>query len=85
MWERAVTTSQIQLACLLCVPLTIKQMAGIEEPFMILLMILWMEKILHHLRDPGVMIALLIPTNTGFPRFPSGAVSDVATIHSAFA
>ena len=32
-----------------------------------------MDKLLHHLRRPGMLIALYIPTNTGFPWFQSRA------------
>ena len=32
-----------------------------------------MDKILHHLRNPRMMIGVSIPTNNGFPWFQSGA------------
>ena len=35
--------------------------------------ILWMDEILHHLRNPGMMIPLSILTNNGFPWSQSGA------------
>ena len=31
--------------------------------------VLWMDEILHHLRQPGMMIPLQIPANNGFPWF----------------
>ena len=31
------------------------------------LLLLWMDEILHHLTNPGIMIPLQIPTNSGFP------------------
>ena len=33
------------------------------------LLILWMDAILHHLRNPGMMIPLQTPTSNGFPWF----------------
>ena len=44
--------------------------------------ILWMDEILHHLRNPGMMILLQIPTSNGFPWFPRWCETDFATIHS---
>ena len=35
--------------------------------------ILWMDDILQHIRFPGMMIPMQIPTNSGFPRFQSDA------------
>ena len=37
------------------------------------LQILWMDEILHHLRNPGMMTFLYIPTNNRIPQFPSCA------------
>ena len=39
--------------------------------------LLWMDKILDHLRNPGMMIQLQIPTNNGF-NHASKAVQDFA-------
>ena len=33
------------------------------------LVVLWVDEILHHLRNPGMMIPRQIPTNNGFPWF----------------
>ena len=43
--------------------------------------ILWMDEILHHLRHPGTMIPLQIPTNNYFAWFLSGA-KWISSIHS---
>ena len=37
------------------------------------LVMLWMDEILQYLRGRGGMIPLKIPTNSGFPWFPTGA------------
>ena len=37
-------------------------------------------QILHHLRNPGMMISLRIPTNRGFPWFPRGAGFRPSTV-----
>ena len=42
--------------------------------------VLWMDEILHHLRNPGMMIPLYIPMNHGFPWFPSGAGFRPSTV-----
>ena len=53
----------------------------IREPSIPLLsMILWMDEILHHLRNPGMMIHLQIPTNYGLPWFQSGAGCCPSTV-----
>ena len=43
--------------------------------------ILWMDQILHLLRNPGIMIPLKIATNHGFPQFHCGA-KWISSIHS---
>ena len=35
--------------------------------------ILWMDEILHHLRNPEMMILLYMPRNNGFPWYEGGA------------
>ena len=44
--------------------------------------ILWMDEILHYLRNPGMMIPLQISTNNGFPWFPSGAGFRTSAVRS---
>ena len=39
-----------------------------------------MDRILHHLRNPRMMIPLYIPTNNGFPLFQSGAGFRPSTV-----
>ena len=39
---------------------------------------LWMDEILHRLRNPGRMSLLQIPTDNGFPWFSSGAGASFA-------
>ena len=53
-----------------------KPIFGVPGP-----LLLWMDKILHHLRIPGMMIPPQIPTNNGFPWFRSGA-KWILSIHS---
>ena len=43
--------------------------------------LLWMDEILYHLRNPGMMIPLKLATNIGFPWFQS-AVKWISSIHS---
>ena len=40
----------------------------------------WMDEILHHLRNPGRMIPLEIPTKNAFPWFQSGAGFRPSTV-----
>ena len=45
-------------------------------------LILWMDEILHHPRDPGMIIPLQIPANNGFPWYQSGAGFCPSTVGS---
>ena len=42
--------------------------------------LLWMDEILHHLRNPGMMNPLQIPMNNDVPWFPSGAGFRPSTV-----
>ena len=48
-----------------------------------LIEIQWMDDILHHLENPGMMIPLKLPANIGSPWFQSGAGFCLSTVSTA--
>ena len=56
---------------------------GVDSPFFSAISIspgFLMDEILHHLRNPGMMISLYIPTNNGFRWFQGGAGFRPSTV-----